>query len=119
LFLETQLQLVLLWLAALLPLIYGSLTAFAGLGQFRAGRIQSWAAVGMIVCGLAVVAAALLTVLLRWVPAVWLMALALVGIHVLAVNNGRVMFGRLNPTHHLARLIISILLLWMTYTALN
>ena len=109
---------MLAWTSAALVVVYGTLTALAGLGQLKVKRIQAWAACGMILCGLAVDAAAVLMVTGSTASA-WVLAAGLAGIHLLALNNGRRMFGRVNPFHHLARLVISVLLLWLAVLALR
>ena len=109
---------VLLWVAVIFSVIYGALVAFAGIGQTRAKKIQSWAAWVMIVCGLVVIAAGVLT-LLHSTSALWLLGLGLVGIHAITINNGYKMFGKINPSHHIARLVVSIVLFILTYLGLK
>jgi hypothetical protein len=48
-----------------------------------------------------------------------LLVVGLLGIHALAVNNGLRMFGKINPTHHLGRFVISIALITLTYLGLK
>jgi hypothetical protein len=98
--------------------IYGGLTAFAGYGQTRAGKIQIWAAWCFALCGLVVVLAGIMTIL-RSSSAIWVLAFALFGIHLLAINNGYQMFGKINPSHHLARSAISVVLIALTYLGLK
>lgn len=107
-----------LWLGGILSVIYGSLTAFAGHGQTKAGKIQVWAAWSFVICGLIVIAAGIMT-LLGIGSAIWLLVLGLLGIHGLAVNNGLKMFGKINPSHHLARLVISVVLFTLTFLGLK
>jgi len=109
---------VLSWVTALLCVVYGALTAFAGFGQVQARKIQPWAAWGMLLCGALVVATGMMT-LLGLPSALWLLLLGLVGIHALAINNGFQLYGKLNPSHHLGRLFISILLFGLTYLVLK
>ena len=105
---------ILSWMVSILALVYGILTMAAGLGQIRAGKIQAWAAYGMAAFGLAVAAGALLS-LLGSPLALWVLGLGLLGIHVLAINNGLHMFGKINASHHLARLALSVLLMVLAY----
>jgi hypothetical protein len=104
------------WIAALLSLAYGGLTAFAGLGQVRQQRIQAWAAWGMAFSGLVVAAIAVL-LWLGSAAALPVLVAGLIAIHVLAVNNGLKMYGRINPGHHLVRLLVSLILIALTYLA--
>jgi hypothetical protein len=113
-FQEADMDRVLVWMAAALLTVYGTLTALAGLGQLRAGRIQAWAAWGMLLGGLAVDAAAVLMIV-GPASALWVLGAALAGIHLLALNNGFKMYGRIQPAHHLARLVISAILIVLTY----
>ncbi|RJP49343.1 MAG: hypothetical protein C4583_12750 [Anaerolineaceae bacterium] len=109
---------IFLWIAVILCALYGALTAFAGLGQVRAKKIQAWAAWGMVFCGLMVITSAVL-ILFNIDFALWVLLIGLVGIHAIAINNGYRMFGRINPSHHLARLVVSIILLGLTYLGMK
>jgi len=109
---------IFLWLGGLLSMVYGALTAFAGYGQTKAGRIQTWAAWLFALCGLVVVAVGVMA-LFRASSAIWLLVIGLLGIHTLAINNGLKMFGKINLSHHLARLVISIALITLTYLGLK
>lgn len=109
---------ILLWIATVLTTLYGVLTALAGLGQIRAKKIQAAAAWGLVLSGLVVVTAAVLS-LLRSGAALTVLSIGLVGIHALAINNGYKMFGKINPSHHLARLVLSITLLILTYLGMK
>jgi hypothetical protein len=107
-----------LWLGGLLSVFYGALTAFAGYTQTKAGKIQTWAAWLFALCGLVVILAGIAT-LIRTNLSIWLLATGLLGIHVLAINNGLRMFGKINPSHHLARFVISVVLITLTYLGLK
>ena len=100
-----------LWLGGVLSMIYGVLSMFAGFGQ-------TWAAWLFALCGLIVIIAGA-TVLLRSGSSIWLLVTRLLGIHALALNNGFRMFGKVNPSHHLMRLVISITLITLTYLGLK
>ena len=104
---------VLMWIGAILSFVYGAMTAFAGIGQTRMNKIQRWAAWGMVLFGLMVITSAALA-LLRSGAALWVLLIGLVGIHAIATNNGYKMFGKVNPSHHLARLLVSLVLLGLT-----
>jgi len=109
---------VFLWLAGVLSGVYGAVTAFAGFQETRADRIQAWAAWSLVLCGLVVLAAGMMT-LFRVSSTLWLLIMGLLGIHGLAINNGFKMFGRINPLHHLARLVVSAVLVAITYLGLK
>jgi hypothetical protein len=102
------------WSAAVLCIAYGMMNAFAGLSQLRIKKIQAWAALGMMLFGVIVVAAGIL-ILLRTMTSLWVLLAGLVGIHLLAINNGLKMFRRINPGHHLIRLVVSLVLLALAY----
>jgi hypothetical protein len=107
---------ILLWIAVILSVVYGALTAFAGFGQIRMNKIQHWAAWGMVLFGLMVITSAAL-ILLRSSAALWVLAIGLVGIHAITINNGFKMYGRINPSHHLVRLAVSLVLVGLTWLA--
>ena len=109
---------VFLWIAVILSVVYGALTAFAGIGQTRMNKIQRWAAWEMVLFGLIVMTSAAFT-LLRSRMALWVLLIGLVGIHAIAINNGYKMFGKVNPSHHLARLVVSLVLFGLTWLALK
>jgi len=109
---------IFLWVGGLLSIIYGVLTAFAGYGQTRTGKIQTWAAWSFVFCGLIVLVAGVMTILQSG-SAIWVLVLGLLGIHALAINNGFRMFGKINPSHHLGRLIVSLALFVLTYLGLK
>ena len=109
---------VFLWIAVILCILYGALTAFAAVGQLRAKQIQTWSAWGMILCGLLVIGSAML-LLFNFVFAFWELLLALVLIHLFAINNGYKLYGKINPSHHVARLLVSVILLGLTYLGIK
>ena len=104
--------------AILLIVIYGLLTGYASFQQFKAQKIQPWAAIGMFATALALLGAGFLlgegsefTMLLLLV--------ALVGLHILAVVNGLHMQGKINWRNHLTRGILSLILIVVTYLGLS
>jgi hypothetical protein len=106
------------WVAVMISVIYGALTSFAGFSQTKEKRIQIWAAWGLVLCGALVISAGIMT-LLDSPSALWILIVGLFGIHVLALNNGVKLFGKINPSHHLARLIVSVVLVILTYFGLE
>ena len=109
---------ILAWSATIFSILYGALTTVAGVGQIREGKIQRWTAWGMIVCGLLVTAAGILLIFKSSFVLGILLA-GLLGIHALAIRNGMQMFGKINPSHHLARFIVSAVLVTLTYFGLK
>lgn len=109
---------ILLWIGALLSVIYGLLTAFAGFSMAKIGKVQAWAAWSFVLCGILLVVAGVLAVL-HLSFALWILVIGLLGIHALAINNGFKLFGKLNPSHHLVRLLISAILVGLTYLGLR
>ena len=97
-------------LAAILAGAYGLLSAFAGWSQIRAGAIQRWAAASMIASGLVLVISAGLLVAKSPI-ALLVLIIGLLAMHILAINNGLKMHGRLTPSHHIARLVLSLLII--------
>jgi hypothetical protein len=68
--------------------------------------------------GFLVTAAGALTLLKQSFSLV-ILVIGLLGIHALTINNGYKMFGRINPSHHLARLVVSVVLILVTYFGLR
>jgi hypothetical protein len=117
-FQERRMDAWLRWIAMILSLVYGLLTAFAGLSQFRHKNIQAWAAWGLLVFGLLVATGGLLLLLSPGLS-LPVMVVGLVGIHLLAINNGLKIFGKINPSHHLFRLLVSLTLLGLALLGLR
>ena len=93
---------------------YGLLNAYAGWTQWYKDDIPRWSAGGMFVAGVFVIAAGYLT----WqgdLFAVWVLLFGLLAIHLLTLENGMKMHGKINPGHHLLRLAISLALLIPTW----
>lgn len=109
------------WSAAVLSLIYGGLTVWAGLAQIRLKRLPVWAAGLHAVFGLLTALGGLLTPfrLLPPMLPLWVLGVGLLGIHILALYNGRKLFGRIKPSHHLVRLLLSAALLGLAYLGLR
>lgn len=108
----------LLIFTVLLAAAYGVLTAFAGFGELRQRRLQTWAAVATLLAGLVILAAAGLLAV-RSPLTLAILAVGLLGMHAVAINNGYRLFGKLTPSHHLVRLVISLLVFTLSYFALR
>jgi hypothetical protein len=105
-------------LIALAAGVYGLLNAYAGWTQWYKAEIPRWSAGGMFVAGLFVMAAGYLV----WQEdlfAVWVLLLGLLAIHILTLENGMKLHGKINPGHHLLRLAISLALLIPTWLVLG
>ena len=100
--------------AVLLIVVYGLLTAYASFQRFKAEEIEPWAAVGMFAASLALIGAGFLLgeSSSYTLP---LLLVALIGLHALAVANGLYVHGKINWRHHLARGILSLVLIALTY----
>ncbi len=106
------------WSAALVAGVYGALTAWAGFWQLKAKKVPAWSAWGFVILGALTLAGGAM-VLLKSGNALWVLAIGLAGIHLLAIDNGRRMFGRLRRSHHLVRLAVSAALLGLAYLGLR
>jgi hypothetical protein len=105
-------------IAILLLVVYGLMTVYAAYQQFRAGKIDPWAAVGMFGATLALLGAGFLLGELS--PFTFpVLIVALVGLHALAVVNGLHMNGKINWRHQITRGILTLLLIALTFLALN
>ena len=96
-------------IASILAGLYGALTVFAGISQTKGKNIQYWAAISMIIAGLTIIISAVLLIVKVWLSSS-LLIIGLAGIHLLAINNGLKVHGKINPTHHIARLVLSVLI---------
>jgi hypothetical protein len=118
LFSGDEMDAILLWTGAGPAMAYGLLTAFAGASQIRTKKIHPWAAFGMLMMGMLVAACGLFALLNRHEALIGL-GIGLVGVQLLAINNGLTMFGRVNPTHHLIRFALSLMLFILIYLGLK
>ena len=109
---------ILVWVGAVLAIIYGALTSFAGFGQIKQDKIQPWAAWGMVLFGGLVLAAGVMAVAASG-ASLWVLVIGLLGIHILAIYNGLNMFGKITPSHHLVRLVISSILIALNYLGMK
>jgi hypothetical protein len=95
------------WFAIGLACCYGGISAWSGVMQLtRSPRmIPGWSAVGTMLIGICLAAAALMIIP---VPSMSVLVIAgLLLLHVLAVVNGLHMYGRIHVTHHMIRFILS------------
>ena len=98
--------------------LYGLVTVYAGFTKGNDGEIPTWSALGMFMAGGMLVAAAVLLFLGKSF-ALPLLIVALLAIHGLTIYSGFSLHGKINSRHHIARLIISLVLIGLTYWSLN
>lgn len=103
--------------AILLLVVYGLLSASAALSQGRKGVIPGWSASGMVAAALGLWAAGYFLGERSWLTLPVLLV-SLGALHAFAAVNGLHIHGKLNWSHHAARLLISIVLVVLTYLAL-
>jgi hypothetical protein len=98
--------------------LFGILNAFAGFSQLQAKKIQTWSAWLMIASGLLLIMSG---VLLFWESslALFTLAIGLITIQFLTINNGFHLYGKINPGHHLLRLVISVVLFGLAVWSLK
>lgn len=104
--------------AILLIVIYGLLTGYASLQQFKAKKIKPWSAVGMFTAALALLGTGFLLGEGSGFT-LPLLILTLIALHAFAVVNGVHMFGKINWRHHFMRAIMSLALIFLTVLGLG
>ena len=105
-------------LAAILAGAYGILIAFAGWSQTQTQEIQLWAAVSMLISGLIIVVSARLLIA-KVAISPYILIIALLTVHILAINNGLKMHGKITPSHHIVRFIISLLIASLAFLGMR
>ena len=101
-------------ISGVLTSIYGFLNAFAGFLQIKAKKIQTWSAWLMLGSGLLLLGSGVILVL-KLPSALLFLAIGLISIHLLAINNGFHLYGRINIGHHLFRFVVSIILFGLAF----
>lgn len=105
-------------IAILLLVIYAILTVWAAFQQVQQQRIPGWAGSAMVACSLALLGAGYF--LGERSPLAWpLLLIGLLGLHVMAVLNGRRMHAKINLGHHVGRAALSLLLIALTWLAFS
>lgn len=97
-----------------LTCLYGILNAFAGLSQLKVKEIRTWSAWFMLGSGLLLVVSGVILAL-KLPLALFTLTLGLIAIHLLTINNGLKLYGKINPGHHLFRLAISAILFSLAF----
>lgn len=104
--------------AILLIVVYAALTIWTAFQQVQQKRIPGWAGSAMVASCLALLGAGYL--LGESSPFTMpVLAVGLLGLHVMAVLNGRRLHGKINLSHHLGRAVLSLLLVTLTWLALS
>lgn len=93
------------WFAIGLACFYGAISAWGGIMQFRLKIIPLWAAAGMLVSGISLLAAG--AVIIATPSLGLLMIPGLVLLHILALVNGIHMYGQIRWSHYMIRLVLS------------
>jgi len=109
---------LILVIAASLAGLYGVSIALAGVAQFQTRAVQPWAMWALALVGVWIIASSILLIF-AVDSAPYALILGLMGMHLLAINNGLAMHGRLTASHHLARLVISIVLIALAFWGLS
>lgn len=105
-------------IAILFIVLYAALTIWAGFQQVQQRRIPGWAGSAMVASALALLGAGYL--LGESSPlALPVLILGLVGLHVMALLNGRRLYGKINISHHVGRAALSLLLVALVWQALQ
>lgn len=102
------------YIAAPFIVIYGLLAVLAGPQQWRKGNITPRAANAMLASGVILLIAGYLV----WESSSWalpILAIGLVGMHVVTIANGLHMRGKITWSHHFGRLTLSLALLALSY----
>lgn len=89
---------------------YGTLTAIGGITQLSQKKIHLWASILMIVGGLLTAASIILNSILSSCT-IYLLIPGLIIIHIVSINNGLKMYGKITIKHHIVRLFISLLII--------
>lgn len=100
-------------LLIILGAVYGSLTILAGSLQLKQRKISLLSSLLMIVCGAALIA--FTTFLSSMASSLFAIIASLTVLHMAAISNGLHMFGKLNIKHHIARLMISLTLVFLCF----
>ncbi len=111
-------MLALKFLAVPLIVIYGLLAILAGPQQWRLKRIPAWSANAMIAAGVLLLVSAylLFSGSSLTLP---VLAIGLVGMHILAIANGQHMNGKITWSDHIGRLGLSLVIFGLSFWALN
>ncbi|MBT3188253.1 MAG: hypothetical protein HN736_02980 [Anaerolineae bacterium] len=104
-----------LLLAGSIALIYGAFTAFDALKAMRQEKLSLSSAALMGFIGLIIMFSSL------FIPfqiqlAFYALLAGLIALHIVAIKNDLAMHGKINPKHHIVRLIISLVIAGMAFS---
>jgi len=98
------------WILLIIAILYGGLTIFAGVLQFKEKKINLLSGFAMIIGGLLIIVSSIKVNVFGQFT-IFVLILGLLLIHFSAINNGFKLYGKLNIKHHIVRFIISILII--------
>jgi hypothetical protein len=100
--------------------VYGLGTAFAGITGLAAKdpSVNRATALRTLAGGLLLIAASVALWFDPGTTAFALVLVALLNAHIMALANGVAMKGRITPSHHLTRLVVSLVIGVLTYLAI-
>lgn len=106
--------------AAILSGLYGLATLGAGVASFSSKQTGTSRTVGLQsgASGLLLIAAAAALATDRGAGAFLLTIVALLNAHIMALSNAVTLHKKITPSHHLVRLIVSIVIGILAYSAL-
>lgn len=93
-----------------LSVIYGLLNILAGSIQIKERKIPLWSIITMIFGGLLIGLGAIFIYVIDFYF-FYVFITGLVLIHISTIFNGLKMYGKINPKHHIIRLIFSLILI--------
>ncbi len=97
------------WSSSILAIFYASLLIFAGLTQYNKKGIPTYSAVGITVSGITLFIS---SILIFFIPhMIFLLILSLITIHILTIQNGYYLHGKIHIHHHLIRGCISFIII--------
>lgn len=98
------------WILILVIILYGGLTIIAGVIQLKERKIDLWSSILMIIGGFLII----LSVIPFAIVSNYTLYVLIGGLGIIqasAINNGFKMYGKINPKHHLVRLMLSLLII--------
>lgn len=93
----------------IISIIYSSLTIYSGAAQLIKRNINIRSCFLMIAGGLLIIISSVINS--KEVYSVYMLISGLVLIHAAAIDDGIKLYGKINPLHHIIRLVVSILII--------
>lgn len=98
------------WILILVIILYGGLTIVAGSIQLKKRKINLRSSIILIIGGFLIILSVIpFSIVSNYTLYVLITGLGI--IHVSAINNGFKMYEKINPKHHLMRLMFSLLII--------